>query len=118
MKKMNLIIKTTEVDEKLVLMEFIGDMDACSHIELKRIFETLIEQSRYNLLVDLASVTHLGNVSLHSLLNCLKTMQEKKGILKLICSNESEVYNLIKITQTDKKFAVYNSRLDAIVELN
>ena len=94
-----------------------GEVDVYSAYKLRETIKDLVEEGRYDIVVDLERVAFLDSTGLGVLVGGLKRVRHHGGELGIICSQE-KILRIFRITGLTKVFPIYASRekLEAKVE--
>lgn len=86
-----------------------GEVDVYSAPKLRETIKGLVEEGKYNLVVDLEKVAFLDSTGLGVLVGGLKSVKHHQGELGIIC-NQEKILRIFRITGLTKVFPIYSSR--------
>ncbi len=87
--------KISDVDGKVVL-SLSGTLDAHTTGELERVFEELISQGKYKIVVDFAELNYISSAGLGVFMAYVETMRENGGDIKFAALKEN-VFNVFDL---------------------
>ena len=109
-----------EIGEKIVgdiyIISISGRMDTLTSKYVEARLDSVIEENRPKLLIDLGEVDYISSVGLRVLLASLKKQRQNQGSLQL-ASLQPFVQNIFKITGLDKIFQIFPSEEAAFQSL-
>ncbi len=86
-----------------------GEVDVYSAPKLRETIKDLVDDEKYNIVVDLGKVAFLDSTGLGVLVGGLKRLKHHDGELGIICSQE-KILRIFRITGLTKVFPIYRSR--------
>lgn len=107
----SLHIDLEEIDQKIIL-RLDGRLDAATAPILERKINSLIDEKRYLVYLDLLRMDYLSSAGLRLLLSFSKKLKAKKGALVLFSIGE-EVMQIIKLAGFEKILLIYETEQDA-----
>jgi len=112
----------TELDVKLEsiggfsLIGLSGEVDVYSAPKLRETIKDLVDEGKYNLVVDLEKVAFLDSTGLGVLVGGLKRVKHHSGELGVIC-NQEKILRIFRITGLTKVFPIYRSREELLAKV-
>jgi len=86
-----------------------GEVDVYSAPILRETIKDLVDDEKYNIVVDLEKVAFLDSTGLGVLVGGLKRLKHHDGELGIIC-NQEKILRIFRITGLTKVFPIYRSR--------
>ena len=86
-----------------------GEVDVYSAPKLRETIKDLVDDGKYNIVVDLEKVAFLDSTGLGVLVGGLKRVKHHNGELGIIC-NQEKILRIFRITGLTKVFPIYRSR--------
>jgi anti-sigma B factor antagonist/stage II sporulation protein AA (anti-sigma F factor antagonist) len=99
--------------EQRVILRIDGRLDAASAPILERKVNTLMDEERWNLLLDFSQVDYLSSAGMRLLLSATKKVKAKNGSFILFQLND-EVAEIIKMAGFDKILSICQTEKDAL----
>jgi len=93
-----------------------GEIDVYTSPKVKESINSLIEQSVYNIVVNLEEVRYIDSTGLGVLIGALKRVRENNGNISLVCSNP-QIKKIFQITGLVKIFGIFKSEEEACESL-
>ena len=93
-----------------------GEVDVYSAYKLRETIKDLVEEGRYDIVVDLERVAFLDSTGLGVLVGGLKRVKHHQGELGIICDQE-RILRIFRITGLTKVFPIYRSREDLLANI-
>jgi anti-sigma B factor antagonist len=90
-----------------------GEIDVYTAPALREKLVSLVEDGRYQLIVDMEAVEFLDSTGLGVLVGGLKRVRGHDGWIDLVCTN-NRILRVFKITGLSKVFAIHDSLADAV----
>jgi anti-sigma B factor antagonist len=94
------------LDENTCVISLNGTLNARSAEQVKEAFREVAGKGIWQVVLDLGDVPFIDSSGLAALVSGLKTLNEKKGSLKL-ASLQSQADLLFKLTMFDKVFEIF-----------
>ncbi|MGB2599736.1 MAG: STAS domain-containing protein [Candidatus Omnitrophota bacterium] len=102
--------------EVTVLSMNLDDVDVHQERVLMRDFFKLVDEGSKNIVIDLSRTSHIASVGIAVLIFMLKRTKKKDCNLA-ICGASEKIKNVLKTTNVDTLFEVYDDREKAISRL-
>ncbi len=98
---------------EVVILDISGEIDLYNAPEIKDIVNKLIEQKRYNVIINLKEVTYIDSSGIGALISSLSNLKKYQGGLKIInvFASVKKVFELTKLTSF---FEIYDSEDEAV----
>ncbi len=98
---------------EVVILDISGEIDLYNAPEIKDIINKLIEQKRYNVVINLKDVTYIDSSGIGALISSLSNLKKYQGALKIInvFASVRKVFELTKLTSF---FDIYDNEDDSI----
>lgn len=109
---MDLKIESKEVDGVgVITLE--GEVDVYTAPKLKSRLIDMVDEGRYNIVVDLQKVDFMDSSGLGVLVGGLKRVKSHQGSITLVCTQEN-ILKIFRITGLVKVFPIYSSEAEAL----
>lgn len=92
-----------------------GEVDVYSAPKLRETIKDLVDDGKYNIVVDLEKVAFLDSTGLGVLVGGLKRVKHHNGELGIICGQE-KILRIFRITGLTKVFPIYRSRDELLAQ--
>jgi len=92
-----------------------GEVDVYSAPKLRETIKDLVDDGRYDIVVDLEKVAFLDSTGLGVLVGGLKRVKHHNGELGIICGQE-KILRIFRITGLTKVFPIYRSRDELLAQ--
>ncbi|MCX7677700.1 MAG: STAS domain-containing protein [Spirochaetes bacterium] len=109
------INKRTKDD--IVLLDITGEIDLYNAPEIKDIINKLIEEKKYNVVINLEKVSYIDSSGIGALISSLSNLKKYQGGLKII-NVYASVRKVFELTKLTSFFEIYDSEEDAIASFN
>jgi anti-sigma B factor antagonist len=98
---------------EIVILDISGEIDLYNAPEIKDIVGKLIEQKKYNVIINLKDVTYIDSSGIGALISSLSNLKKYQGGLKIInvFASVKKVFELTKLTSF---FEIYESEDEAL----
>jgi anti-sigma B factor antagonist len=93
-----------------------GEVDVYSAPKLRETIKDLVDDGKYNIVVDLEKVAFLDSTGLGVLVGGLKRVKHHNGELGIIC-NQEKILRIFRITGLTKVFPIYRSRNELLAQV-
>ncbi len=96
-----------------VILDIVGEIDLYNAPEIKDIVNNLIEERKYNVVINLEKVSYIDSSGIGVLISSLSNLRKYQGGLKIInvFASVKKVFELTKLTSF---FEIYDSEDEAI----
>ncbi|MHB8842472.1 MAG: anti-sigma B factor antagonist [Candidatus Aquicultor secundus] len=112
---MDLKIESKEVDGiGIIILE--GEVDVYTAPKLKSRLIDLVDEGKYNIIIDLQKVEFMDSSGLGVLVGGLKRVKSHQGSISLVCTQEN-ILKIFRITGLVKVFPIFSSEDEAINSL-
>lgn len=101
----------------IVVLVIVGEIDLYNAPEIKDIINKLIEERKYNVVIDLEKVSYIDSSGIGALISSLSNLKKYQGGLKIInvYASVKKVFELTKLTSF---FEIYDSENEALESFN
>ena len=98
---------------EVVILDISGEIDLYNAPEIKDIVNKLIDQKKYNVIINLKEVTYIDSSGIGALISSLSNLKKYQGGLKIInvFASAKKVFELTKLTSF---FEIYDSEDEAV----
>ena len=98
---------------EVYILDISGEIDLYNAPEIKDIVNKLIEQKKYNVIINLKEVTYIDSSGIGALISSLSNLKKYQGGLKIInvFASVKKVFELTKLTSF---FEIYDSEEEAV----
>ncbi|NLV68390.1 MAG: STAS domain-containing protein [Spirochaetes bacterium] len=98
---------------EVVILDISGEIDLYNAPEIKDIVNKLIDQKKYNVIINLKEVTYIDSSGIGALISSLSNLKKYQGGLKIInvFASVKKVFELTKLTSF---FEIYDSEYEAV----
>jgi anti-sigma B factor antagonist len=100
----------------LSLVRLAGEVDVYSAPKLREAIKSLVDEGKYNIVVDLERVAFLDSTGLGVLVGGLKRVKHHDGELGIVC-NQEKILRIFRITGLTKVFPIYRSREELLTSV-
>ncbi len=99
--------------DKVVILDIQGEIDLYNAPEIKDTIQKLIEQQKYNIIINLEKVSYIDSSGIGALISSLSNLKKYQGSLKIInvFASVKKVFELTKLTSF---FEIYDSEDEAL----
>lgn len=104
---------TKRTKDDVVILDIAGEIDLYNAPEIKDIISSLIEEKKFNVIINLEKVTYIDSSGIGALISSLSNLKKYQGGLKIInvFASVRKVFELTKLTSF---FEIYDSEEQAI----
>ncbi len=97
----------------VVILDIQGEIDLYNAPEIKETIQKLIDQQKYNVLINLAKVSYIDSSGIGALISSLSNLKKYQGALKItnVYASVKKVFELTKLTSF---FEIYDSEEEAL----
>jgi anti-sigma B factor antagonist len=97
----------------IVVLDISGEIDLYNAPEIKDIINKLIEEMKYNVIINLERVSYIDSSGIGALISSLSNLKKYHGGLKII-NVYASVRKVFELTKLTSFFDIYESEEDAI----
>ena len=107
----------TRSKNDIVILDITGEIDLYNAPEIKDIISSLINERKYNVIINLDKVTYIDSSGIGALISSLSNLKKYQGGLKIInvFASVRKVFELTKLTSF---FEIFDSEDEAINSFN
>jgi len=98
---------------EVVILDISGEIDLYNAPEIKDIVNKLIEQKKYNVIINLKEVTYIDSSGIGALISSLSNLKKYQGGLKII-NVFASVKKLFELTKLTSFFEIYDLEDEAV----
>lgn len=109
---MDLKISSKQLNSIPILM-LDGEVDVYTAPRVKSSLVELVNEGKYNIIVDLNNVDFMDSSGLGVLVGSLKRVKPHQGTISIVCSKE-KILKIFKITGLTKVFPINDTQEEAI----
>jgi anti-sigma B factor antagonist len=101
----------------IVILDITGEIDLYNAPEIKDIINKLVEEQKYNVIINLEKVTYIDSSGIGALISSLSNLKKYQGGLKIInvFASVRKVFELTKLTSF---FEIFDSEDEALASFN
>lgn len=101
--------------DAITILDIQGEIDLYNAPEIKDTIQKLIEQQRYNIIINLEKVSYIDSSGIGALISSLSNLKKYQGGLKIInvYASVKKVFELTKLTSF---FEIYESEDEAVAK--
>ena len=104
---------TRENENNYSVLFLSGFLDAHTANELEQEFENLIEEKRYNIVVNFADLYYISSAGLGVFMGYIETIRENKGDIKM-CSMTPKIYRVFDLLGFPTLYDIVDSQEKAV----
>lgn len=99
--------------DQITILDIEGEIDLYNAPEIKDIINQLIEDQKYNVIINLEKVTYIDSSGIGALISSLSNLKKYQGGLKIIkvYASVRKVFELTKLTSF---FEIFDSEEEAV----
>jgi anti-sigma B factor antagonist len=99
--------------DSITVLDISGEIDLYNAPEIKDIINKLIEEKKYNVIINLEQVSYIDSSGIGALISSLSNLKKYQGGLKIInvFASVRKVFELTKLTSF---FEIYDSEDEAV----
>ncbi len=101
----------------VVILDVNGEIDLYNAPEIKDTINKLIEEKKYNVVINLDKVSYIDSSGIGALISSLSNLKKYQGGLK-ICNVSGSVRKVFELTKLTSFFEIYDSEQEAISAFN
>ena len=125
-KRDNYIIKNLDIDLKIKvkeennipLIDLIGEIDVYTYPRLNEVINKLINENKFNIIVNLESVKYIDSTGLGVLASSANKVAPQNGVLHIICSQPQIKKIFIVSGLLEKNFKLYANEAEAVTAVS
>lgn len=104
---------STRSRNDVVILDISGEIDLYNAPEIKDIINKLIEEKKYNVVINLEKVSYIDSSGIGALISSLSNLKKYQGGLKIInvFASVRKVFELTKLTSF---FEIFEAEEDAV----
>ncbi|HPB83760.1 MAG TPA: STAS domain-containing protein [Spirochaetota bacterium] len=99
--------------DDIVLLDITGEIDLYNAPEIKDIINKLIEEQKYNVIINLEKVSYIDSSGIGALISSLSNLKKYQGGLKII-NVYASVRKVFELTKLTSFFEIFDSEEDAL----
>jgi anti-sigma B factor antagonist len=99
--------------DEIVILDITGEIDLYNAPEIKDIINKLIEEQKYNVIINLEKVSYIDSSGIGALISSLSNLKKYQGGLKII-NVYASVRKVFELTKLTSFFEIYDSEDDAL----
>lgn len=104
---------TKRTKGEIVVLDILGEIDLYNAPEIKDIINGLIEQKKFNVIINLEKVTYIDSSGIGALISSLSNLKKYQGGLKII-NVYASVRKVFELTKLTSFFEIFDSEDTAI----
>ncbi len=104
---------TKRSNDDVVILDIAGEIDLYNAPEIKDIINGLIEEQKFNVIINLEKVTYIDSSGIGALISSLSNLKKYQGGLKII-NVYASVRKVFELTKLTSFFDIYNSEEEAL----
>ncbi|MCS7205587.1 MAG: STAS domain-containing protein [Leptospiraceae bacterium] len=97
----------------IVILDVNGEIDLYNAPEIKDTINKLIEEKKYNVVINLDKVSYIDSSGIGALISSLSNLKKYQGGLK-ICNVSGSVRKVFELTKLTSFFEIYDTETEAI----
>ncbi|HPA64360.1 MAG TPA: STAS domain-containing protein [Spirochaetota bacterium] len=101
----------------IVVLDISGEIDLYNAPEIKDTINQLIEDQKYNVIINLEKVSYIDSSGIGSLISSLSSLKKYQGGLKII-NVYASVRKVFELTKLTSFFEIFDSESDAVSSFN
>lgn len=101
----------------IVVLDISGEIDLYNAPEIKDTINQLIEDQKYNVIINLEKVSYIDSSGIGALISSLSSLKKYQGGLKIINVYVS-VRKVFELTKLTSFFEIFDSESDAVSSFN
>jgi anti-sigma B factor antagonist len=104
---------TKRTKGEITVLDISGEIDLYNAPEIKDIINKLIEEQKYNVIINLEKVSYIDSSGIGALISSLSNLKKYQGGLKIInvFASVRKVFELTKLTSF---FEIFDNEADAL----
>ncbi len=105
-------ILSQTLEGNIILLRLNGRLDATTSPQVRETLQTLLEQDRPKIIIDLQDVPFIDSSGLASLVSGLRMAREKDGIIAL-SAIQPQAQTVFRLTMLDRIFPIHPTSAEA-----
>ena len=101
----------------IVVLDISGEIDLYNAPEIKDTINQLIEDQKYNVIINLEKVSYIDSSGIGALISSLSSLKKYQGGLKII-NVYASVRKVFELTKLTFFFEIFDSESDAVSSFN
>ena len=101
----------------IVVLDISGEIDIYNAPEIKDTINQLIEDQKYNVIINLEKVSYIDSSGIGALISSLSSLKKYQGGLKII-NVYASVRKVFELTKLTSFFEIFDSESDAVSSFN
>jgi anti-sigma B factor antagonist len=101
----------------VVILDISGEIDLYNAPEIKDIINQLIEEQKYNVVINLEKVSYIDSSGIGALISSLSNLKKYQGGLKII-NVYASVRKVFELTKLTSFFEIFDSEDEAVLSFN
>ncbi|HOA06821.1 MAG TPA: STAS domain-containing protein [Spirochaetota bacterium] len=101
----------------IVVLDISGEIDLYNAPEIKDTINQLIEDQKYNVIINLEKVSYIDSSGIGALISSLSSLKKYQGGLKII-NVYASVRKVFELTKLTSFFEIFDSESDAVSSFN
>lgn len=97
----------------VIILDIEGEIDLYNAPEIKDIINQLIEDQKYNVIINLEKVTYIDSSGIGALISSLSNLKKYQGGLKII-NVYASVRKVFELTKLTSFFEIFDSENEAL----
>lgn len=105
----------SDTKDGMAVLALRGEVDVYTAPKLKSSLIDLVDEGKFEIVVDLSEVDFIDSSGLGVLVGGLKRVKSREGFIALVCSQEN-ILKIFRITGLNKVFPIYPSLDEVTME--
>ena len=98
---------------EIVILDISGEIDLYNAPEIKDTINQLIEEQKYNVIINLEKVSYIDSSGIGALISSLSSLKKYQGGLKII-NVYASVRKVFELTKLTSFFEIFDAEADAV----
>jgi len=108
---------TKRAKGEVVVLDISGEIDLYNAPEIKDIINKLIEEQKFNVIINLEKVSYIDSSGIGALISSLSNLKKYQGGLKII-NVYASVRKVFELTKLTSFFEIFDNEDDALNSFN
>ncbi|TAL29466.1 MAG: anti-sigma factor antagonist [Spirochaetes bacterium] len=104
---------TKRTKGEITVLDISGEIDLYNAPEIKDIINKLIEEQKYNVIINLEKVSYIDSSGIGALISSLSNLKKYQGGLKII-NVYASVRKVFELTKLTSFFEIFDAEADAL----